>query len=78
MLTFVLSYISFPWENHDFHEVGYHMFTPVFVSMVKSEQFPMFMWLPLTQFPDYNETVFSIDNHLVFSNKGILYTYNHT
>ena len=28
--------------------------------MVKSEQFPMFMWLSITQFPDYNKTVFSI------------------
>ena len=29
----------------------------------------MFTWLSLTQFPDHNETIFSINNHVVFSNK---------
>ena len=31
--------------------------------MVKSESFPISMWLSLTGFTDYSETVFSIDNH---------------
>ena len=34
------------------------------------------MWLPLAEFTDYNETVFSIDNHRVFSNKSS--SYHHT
>ena len=28
------------------------------------------MWLPLTELTDYSETVFSIDNHGVFSRKS--------
>ena len=35
--------------------------------MVKSESFPIFIWLPLTEFTDRNETIFSIDKHWVFS-----------
>ena len=43
--------------------------------MFKAESFPIFMWLPLTEFTNYSETVFSIDNHLVFSYKSSLYHY---
>ena len=38
--------------------------------MVKSESFPIFMWLPLTEFTDYSETDFSIGNHWLFSYKS--------
>ena len=31
------------------------------------------MWLSLTEFMDYSETVFSIDNHWVFSYRFSLY-----
>ena len=41
--------------------------------MVKSESFPIYMWLPRTEFTDYSETVFSIDNHLLFSYKPSLH-----
>ena len=41
--------------------------------MVKSESFPICMWLPLTEFTDHSETVFSIDNHWVFSYKSSWY-----
>ena len=37
--------------------------------MIKSESFPIFVWLPLTEFAEYCETFFSIDNHWVFSYK---------
>ena len=35
--------------------------------MVESESSPKCMWLPLNEFTDYSEMVFSIDNHWVFS-----------
>ena len=35
----------------------------------------MFMWLSLTQVPDYNETGFSIKYHWVFPDKSIVYYY---
>ena len=35
--------------------------------MAKSETFLMFIWPSLTQFPDYNETVFSINKYFVVS-----------
>ena len=41
--------------------------------MVKSESFPIFMWLPFTEFTDHSEKVFSIDNRWVFSYKSSLY-----
>ena len=34
--------------------------------MVKSESFLIFMWLKFTEFTDYREMVFSIDNHYMF------------
>ena len=41
--------------------------------MVRYELFPTFVWLSLTDFTDYSETVFSIDNHWVFSYKSSYY-----
>ena len=37
--------------------------------MVKSEYFPIFMWL--TQFSYYNETILSSNNYMVIPNKPI-------
>ena len=33
----------------------------------KSESFPIFMWLRLTEFTDYSETAFNVYNHWVVS-----------
>ena len=41
--------------------------------MIDNESFPIFMWLSLTEFTDYSETVFSNDNHWVFPYKASLY-----
>ena len=46
------------------HELSY-IYSFVF-QIVKSESFPIFMGLPLIEFTDYSETVFSIDIHWVF------------
>ena len=53
--------------DHLFLVISYYIFIHFFFKMVKSESFPKFMWLPLIEFSDYSETVFSTDNRWVFS-----------
>ena len=66
MLISVLGYISLAWMGHIFLVIGYYLLTPLFLN----DKILTISYVNETdtrQFPGYNETVFSINNHLVFS-----------
>ena len=60
MLTSVLYDISIAWVDHIFLVMAM-IYSFICFWIDKSQPFPIFMWLPLTEFAGYIETVFSID-----------------
>ena len=66
MLISVLGYISLVWMGHIFLVIGYYLLTPLFLNGKIWTISYVFVTV-IHQFSGYNETVFSINNHLVFS-----------